>query len=69
MKQFFLLHRLEQIKESPDIIAVGGEVVGAGEIDDLSSVPQRPQPPGHIAEQGKGRTGPQQVAQGQGIAP
>ena len=38
-----LFHRLEKVKEGPDLIAVGGEVVGSRQVDDLSAVSLLPQ--------------------------
>ena len=43
LEQFRLFHRLEQIEEGLDIVTVGGEVIGTGEVDDVTAVSQSPQ--------------------------
>ena len=47
MEELSFIHGLEQVEKSTDIVAVGGKVVGTGEIDDLAAVAKSTQtPPG-----------------------
>lgn len=42
LEKLLFIYGLEQIEKSTDVVAVGGEVVGTGEINDLTALPQSP---------------------------